>query len=293
MSTQKLRTPKGLAWLAAHTSILDKNERLFFMQKFRNMHCAVWTECVWQLADAFQSSTKFIISDHPVTVYNRGCFPLSKWCLEGRDPDIRLNGTHTLFPLSLDKILILTNLSWVRNPYQNPTRPRPNPGLFRTTYFDWRAIQTLRHLSETEVCEINFIIKNRALRYVAAAREEWLHPENHLPTEHWSKLGNGYLLMPDPRSVVFMGDIFIGYKNNRTDALDEYGRRPWEGGYSDDEFAEREMKTFERFQGEFSRLYGPERRGRSFSLDRLDPQCDDDDYHNFHLSLEGRLSRRR
>lgn len=27
---------------------------------------------------------------------------------------MRYNGTHTIFPLSLDKVLILTNLSWVR-----------------------------------------------------------------------------------------------------------------------------------------------------------------------------------
>ena len=82
----------------------------------QQMYCATWTDCVWQIADASESPTKFIISDHPVTVYNRACPPLSKYRVGPNDPDIRLNATHTYFPLSLNKIIIFTNLSWVRDP---------------------------------------------------------------------------------------------------------------------------------------------------------------------------------
>ena len=110
MSVQKLRTPKGLADLAERTKCHDQNVTLMALQRVQNMFCAVWTESVWQIADASNSPTKFIISDHPVTVYNRACPPLSKWCQGHNDPDVRLHATHTLFPLSLDKILILTNL---------------------------------------------------------------------------------------------------------------------------------------------------------------------------------------
>ncbi len=293
MSTQKLRTPKGLAWLATQTQMLDKNRLLFLMQQIRQMHCAIWTECVWQIADALHSDTKFIISDHPVTVYNRGCFPFSKWCRGINDPDIRLHGTHTLFPLSLQKILILTNLSWVRNPYQNSTRVRPNPDLFRPAMFKFTDIQTLRHLSETEVREINFVIKMRALRHIAAARDEWLFPENHIPTQHWGKLGGGLLLMPDPRSITFSGEIIIGYDDKRADSYDEYGRKPWQKEYNDEKLADREWETFHRFQGEFARHYGPERRGRSYTMMQLDPERDDDDYHQYHLSLEKKIGQRR
>jgi hypothetical protein len=67
------------------------------------------------IADASFSPTKFIVSDHPVTLYNPGCFPQSKCCRGHQDPDIRLVGTHTIFPLSRDKLLILTNVSWVRS----------------------------------------------------------------------------------------------------------------------------------------------------------------------------------
>jgi hypothetical protein len=41
------------------------------MVRLRNLYCAIWTECVWLLADASRSPTKFLVSDHPVTVYNR------------------------------------------------------------------------------------------------------------------------------------------------------------------------------------------------------------------------------
>jgi hypothetical protein len=80
MSLQKLRTPKGLAYLQAYANIENRNLTLILLQRVQNMFRAVWTECVWQLADASQSPTKFIISDHPVTVYNRACPHLSAYC---------------------------------------------------------------------------------------------------------------------------------------------------------------------------------------------------------------------
>jgi hypothetical protein len=148
MSVQKLRTPKGIGWLGGLTAGLDRNERLILLQRVQNMFCATWTECVWLIADATKSDTKFIISDHPVTVYNRACFPGSTYCQGFNDPDIRVAATHTYFPLSIDKLLILTNLAWVRNPYQNERKLRPNPQLFRNTIMNLQDIQMHRSLSE-------------------------------------------------------------------------------------------------------------------------------------------------
>lgn len=50
-----------------------------------------------------------------------------------------------------------------------------------------------------------------------------------------------------------------------------------------------DWNTFHCFQGEFARLYGPFRRGRSFNFDRLDDERDDDDYHKCHLNLERKV----
>jgi hypothetical protein len=144
---------------------------------------------------------------------HRACFPGSVYCQGFNDPDIRMVATHTYFPLSIDKILILTNLAWVRNPYQNERAPRPNPGLFRNTIMSLQDIQTCRSLGEQEILEINYITKKRALRYVAAAEKEWLYPERRLQNTHWSKFGHGYLLMPEPREIHMGGETYIGYKD--------------------------------------------------------------------------------
>jgi hypothetical protein len=286
MSIQKLRTPKGLAYLAQVTRQASKNVVLLMLQELQQMHCAIWMEAVWSIADASESATKFIVSDHPVTVYNRGCFPASPACTGANDPEIWLSGTHTLFPLNLEKILILTNLSWVRYPYGNPVKSRPNPNLFRSAMFNFMQIQTSRKLSELEVNEINFIIKKRAYRYIAAAMKEWLYPEKKITTQYWDKLGKGYLLMPDPRSLSFSAEILIGFKDKRATAYDAYGRRPWQKDYDDKNQRECEWETFHAFQGEFARMFGPQRRGRSFDHGQLSPEEDDPEYHAYHLKLE-------
>src|SRR6266478_9036334 len=280
VSTQKLRTPKGLSWLSDRVKTSDRNILLQQMIRYRQLFCAIWFESIWLVADALNSDTKFIVSDHPVTVYNRRCGPRSQWCRGDNDPDIWLNATHTIFPLSLYRILILTNLAWVRNPYQSPTQSRPNPNPLRSAIFSMLDIQTDRHLSEEEVRQINFIIKSRARRYIAGGREEWLYPENYVSKSEWAQYGQGYLLMPDPRCVRFTREIIMGFKDGTATAFDEYGRRPWEADYKKPgKKGPDEWYTFHKFQGEFARLFGPYRRGRIFQVNGLEREKDDDEFH--------------
>jgi hypothetical protein len=187
MTIQKLRTPKGLGWLQ-QTRTEDHEETLRLMVRLQRVYAALWAECVSLIADASNSATKFIVSDHPVTIYNRRCGPRSQWCRDYNDPDIAFHASQTIFTLSLENVLLLTNLSWVRNPYQSETEIRPNPNPWRTAMFNLTAIQTRRHLTEQEVREINFIIKSRAFRYVGAANEEWLYPEQYVSKSDWSDI---------------------------------------------------------------------------------------------------------
>lgn len=286
MSIQRLRTPKGLAYLSYLVGQTKKNELLITLQRLQGLSCAIWTECVWSIADASDTETKFIISDHPITVYNKGCFPAPRWCRDDRGPDTWLTGTHTLFPLTLDKILILTNLSWVRQPYGNPTRPRPNPNPFRPAMFNFTEVQTSRKLTNQEVIEINHIIKTGAYRYVAAAEESWLYPEHTVGSPRWDYFGNSYLLMPDPRSLSFTDEITLGYQGGKADFFDAYGRKPWQADYADKTQNSREVETFHAFQGEFARLFGPKRRGLSFVFGALSNEIDSEEYHKYHLGLE-------
>ena len=288
MSIQKLRTPKGLEYLSNLVKLSDKNMVLIMLQKLQPLFCALWAECIWSIVDASKSETKFIISDHPVTVYNKRCFPFSDDCRGANDPDIRLNGTHTIFPLSINKALILTNLSWVRNPYGNPLKKRPHPDLLRPAMFNFLSIQTDRILTEEEVVVINYIIKQSAYRYIAASKEDWLYPEKKFKVKRWDKIGDSYMLMPDPRSVSFSGGIITGYENGRSDAFDEYGRRPWHDDYKDKKRHDYEWHTFHAFIGEYARLFGPKRRGLTFECDHIDNLEDSADYHKYNLSLEQR-----
>jgi hypothetical protein len=290
MSLQKLRTPKGLGWLGSLPSGKERNLRLMLIQQIQNLNCAIWTECVWQIADASQSPTKFIISDHLVTVYNRGCFPGSLECKGFGDPDVRMSATHTYFPLSLDKILILTNLSWVRNPYQDERKLRPNPNFFRDAIFNFTDIQIYRSLREQEVLEINYITKQRTLRYIAGAEREWLYPEEKLASTHWNKFGQGLLLMPEPREIHMGGEILVGYKSGGSDAWSEYGHRPWQKGYKDDKRYAKESSTLERFKAEWAAMQGPVYRGTSFQFHRKPegPFVESEEMHQHYLERASR-----
>lgn len=197
-----------------------------------------------------------------------------------------MDGTHTYFPLSEERVLILTNLSWVRCPYGNPLKVRPNPKLFRGAMFNFTSIQTHRDLTEKEVLQINYITKIRAERYVAARKKEWLYPEEKVTPSLWPNLGDSYLLMPDPRSVTYSTTTIVGYEDGRAEAMDEYGRRPGQKGYSGDTSNREDWNSFLAFQGEYARRFGPKRRGRSFEHNRISNEEDSADFHAYHLGLE-------
>ena len=281
LSTQKLRTPKGLDWLAGQIGSRDPVVTLAALARFRMLFNALWTECVWQIADASGSETKFIVSDHPVTLYNRAYRPLHPHCQGSGDPDIHLNGTHTIFPLSMDKVLILTNRSWATNPYGSPEKARPNPRYERDAIFNLTEVQVGRQLDEQEVREMNVIIKSRAYRFIAAAEKDWLYPEQHLAKKmKWSKLGDGYLLFPDPRELHHGGETILGYADGTSMARDAYGRTPLDPDYGKDTLPSAGKGFLARFKGEFARRFGPKRRGRGWN----EPQEDSEALHEYHLS---------
>lgn len=279
ISVQKLRTPRGLIELSFLTGIRSKTDLLVAMQRLAFMYCAVWTEAVWSFVDTGDSPTKFILSDTPVTTYNRSFPPLSAPYRAGLHPDIRSSGSHTIFPLSCNRALIFTNLSWVRNPYTDGKNLRPNPEFFRPSVFNFQEIQTGRVLTEQEVREFNYVIKKGAKRFVAAAKEDWLFPERFLGNSRWEQLGDGHLFMPDPRAVSFTDQILIGYKNGRAAGFDEYGRQRPDRTAAEERRRKREWDSFYRFQAEFAQVHGPQRRGISHQHGRLDSARDSDEFH--------------
>lgn len=285
IGAQKLRTPKALQWLREGGQAANRNVALTAMVRLRTMYAAVWSECVWQIADASDSPTKFILSDHPVTVYNRRCGPSSQWCRGANDPDVRLLGSHTVIPLSFDKLLILTNLAWARNPYQDPVGMRPNPQLNRLGFLKLMNIQTDRHLSESEVRIVNFVVKSGARRFLAAGVEEWLFPERHVSKSNWADYGNGYLFMPDPRPLSLGGTVVTESESGQVFGTDEHGRLPGQRGF--EQRGDLDAAALARFKGEFSRLYGAGLRGRPTGVGgELQPDTISAELHGYYLAAE-------
>lgn len=62
----------------------------------------------WDVVDCEDLATKFIVSDHPVTLYNRRCFPGK--LLYPLNALIGSVGTQTIFPLDLNHCLVITHL---------------------------------------------------------------------------------------------------------------------------------------------------------------------------------------
>ena len=190
---------------------------------------SIWSESVWEVVKCEHSTTKFILSDSPVTTYNPAVYPGSPEARHFGMARMERIGTHTIFPIDSDHCLILTNLQRVRNPKANPLKLRENPGYFRQTMFDLRTVQRGREIDEEEVIAINYVLKTGASRYVGATEIEWLHPERHIRKTPWPKLAGKHFLSPDPRKVSFTTSMIAGFNGGGGWGTNEYGHRDLHG----------------------------------------------------------------
>jgi hypothetical protein len=158
--------------------------------------------------------------------------------------------------------------------------------------FAFTDIQVGRELAEDEVLMINMIIKKRAYRYIAAADKEWLYPERRVSTDHWKKLGDGYLLMPEPRLQYMGGEIMIGYEGGGADAFSEYGHKPWQEGYKDEVRFKRESESLYRFKAEWALLRGARFTAEDYSFMRRERRVDDEKAMERHRKLLKRYRRK-
>jgi hypothetical protein len=218
---QKIRTPKGLDWLRAQYPSLTQNELMMEMQGIRMMHCTIWTEGVREIVSAENSSVKFIVTDHPVTIYNHVADPQHRLCSHPGDLVIALKASQTIFPLNRDFCLILSNLEYVQDPTTKPLEKRTAPRNFRNSMVRTDAFIRTRRLSDLDVTRINFILKARARRYIAAGRDEWLYPEK-LISEPWQDLRQA--LLPTDETWRFGGEIFVRYNDGHVRYQDAFGR---------------------------------------------------------------------
>jgi len=222
LDAQKLRTPKGLDWIKSRYSSLDQVQLMVEMQGLRFIHCTMWTEGVREIVSAEASDVKFIVSDHPVTVYNAAKSPTSTECAYPEDPPIEWLGTQTVFVLDANTCLILTHLEYAQDPKAaNFTVPRTNARFRGQSLVRTDAFIRTRKLSRNEVIAINHLLKSRARRYVAASNKEWLYPEKSF-TGAWQDLAQ--VLLPKVDLWRFGGEIYVGYADGSTQYQDAFGR---------------------------------------------------------------------
>ncbi len=238
---QKLRTPKGLAWLKAQYPSLSQNELMEEMQAIRMMHCTIWKEGVREIVSAEDSEVKFILSDHPVTVFNSAESPASKTCIYPGDPGIELKGTQTLFPLDRNHCLILTNLEFAEDPTCNPIQKRTFARRFGNSKVWTDAFIRSRKLTADQVGKVNQIVRSRSHRFVAAGDEDWL-PEPVVDEREWKELGK--VLLPSSSELFgFGGEMFMRYESGDVYYQDAFGRTEKEREFLKKKTIEGEIKS--------------------------------------------------
>ncbi|TBD83253.1 DUF4238 domain-containing protein [Rhizobium ruizarguesonis] len=223
LDAQKFRTPKGLDWLRRHYPALNQNELMREMQGIRMMNATIWTEGVREIVSAETAGIKFIVTDHPVTVYNYALPPEHDLCRYPNDPGIALNASQTIYPLSQNLCLILTNLEYAEDPDGvSPTDKRTFARNYRPSMVRTDAFIRSRQFNDVEVARVNFILKSRARRYIAAAREEWLYPET-VARDIWADL-RSTLLPPRGSRWLSGGEMYARLESGEVYYQDQFGR---------------------------------------------------------------------
>jgi hypothetical protein len=222
LDAQKLRTPKGLDWIKSRYKALDQLELMREMQGLRLIHCTMWTEGVREIVSAEDSDVKFIVTDHPLTVYNPALPPSSPECTYPEDPALAMVGTQTVFALDANKCLILTHLEYAQDQKTSDlTLPRTHARFRGQSLVRTDAFIRKRRLSRDEVITINHLLKSRARRYVSAPNREWLYPERLFVGE-WKDIAE--VLLPRDDLWQFGGEIYVGHTDGSTQYQDAFGR---------------------------------------------------------------------
>lgn len=229
LNVQHLRTPRGMFKLKLSlnqkyfkmTPEAIQNTILDMIQKLKSLFSVIWLEGVWEIVSAEKTKTKFIVSDNPIILYNKKCYPGSKHCSFPSDPMIEYIGTQTIFFLDFEHCLIISNREYVFDERPKLLKFRKNVGYFRNVFFNFTDIIRERELSENNVISINYIAKKRAHKYIAAAKQEFLYPELYLQNHKWPKLGE--CLLPVNTNLIDFKETYVKSSDGKIYGRNAYG----------------------------------------------------------------------
>ncbi|MDP2162386.1 MAG: hypothetical protein Q8K02_18040, partial [Flavobacterium sp.] len=101
-----------------------------------------------------------------------------------------------------------------------------NARYFGTTIAKYDEIIRGRELNDNQVAIVNYVLKSRAQRYIAAAKENWLYPENILKNKDSSSFDKLFLGKKF-KSISLEQETFILGKNGELKLTqDVFGRKP-------------------------------------------------------------------
>ncbi len=223
LDAQLSRTPRALKFFNSY-NVQVPNAPLVFMQCVRNIHMAMWADAVWEIFDATDSDIDFLLSDNPVTLYNRAIYPKSKEGQTGLELNFTEIGTQTIFPLNRKQLFVATHIQFARNPKYNPRQQILNPRVSGPGLISMFDIIRCRKMTDTDVIKVNFIIKNRADKYICASNKEFLYPEKMNKRIDWNNIGKNDFLLPDPRDLSFSTQWVIGNDDGFVCGGNEYGQ---------------------------------------------------------------------
>ncbi|MEH6696562.1 MAG: DUF4238 domain-containing protein [Hyphomonas sp.] len=226
INAQKTRMPRGIDAMKFDLKRrlrveIDNNFLMAFFMERSRQQCTVWSEALWQIFSVESEDSRFLLSDDPVTFYNMDCYPMSSDCLYPMDPNPFWRGTRVLFPLSSKKLLVLSHKEHVDIPSRTKARRlRRNARLYDSSVMSFTWIEHEKHLSESEVHALNYVIKSRAVRFVASAYENDLNQDKFLPKK-WSEIDA--ILQPTYPSHHAKSEVHFGFQDGRTQAFNAFG----------------------------------------------------------------------
>ncbi len=169
ISAQKFRTPKGLELIYQTNPKMTREVLLEALQEVHQNMVITLGESVIKILDASSCATKFLVSDTPVIEWN-------PYALQ-EDIDLYLlKGTRVIFPVNKNTCLVFTPRELVENGLSKKdyTQPRINARKYGSLIFDIRKLENSKPIENSEVEAVNKLIKERALRYVAGGKKEYL-----------------------------------------------------------------------------------------------------------------------
>ncbi|MDR0646052.1 MAG: DUF4238 domain-containing protein [Elusimicrobiota bacterium] len=232
LDTLRFRTPKGTELVKRYrfpnqTGRISLNDIILdTIRRIRGMHQTMWIEGVWLYLSADKSATKFIASDHPVTLFNK------KIDLKDESLDMfMLLGTILLFPLDLNNCLVIFHRDYGIDRKSNPLQRRINARIYNGNPFlvpeklknyDGPMRATTKELRDNEVIAVNHLIKGRAHKFITSYNKKDLFPEKLLKDTDVANIEN--IVLPDPNMVVGVGDSYLRTTSGKYLRVDPYGR---------------------------------------------------------------------